>query len=625
MGTAYTSAVAAIPSPLTKEFLPWVSSLVSYRQSESPVARSTTHYVAYDAAGDGTGGSGAGTEADPYLCTTVEHIDTLYSSLASGGDVSVLLKRGDEWQSSTGGIAQDIASTTIGAYGTGAKPILWGPGREYSSGWTLAAGNRYTRSEANDIAWVALASDLLGTILSRQTSQANCESTSNSFYNDTTGNVLHVNLGGTDPNTLTLRAFDINSLIGVELSANATRVDNILTYGWGCDPGSAGTQKHGIKTTVTGTDAAVASNCESYYNSSHCVGHNSSSSGGIVTFIDCSAGFTTDSSGGTTVFNGFSATGGGEVIFDNPTVVGGELPAGTSAYLPSATAVFGHTGSSTMALMLSRGLSHGDIDYPCAGATNFGDVPAASTITDARAFVINERATVHGTSNASPSSAFKIAGLNTVEIGGNNTVKPGASVTVRAATVNIQSGWALNCITTVDLSAVTETVYALWNIISGANTARLYNNRIKVIGNSATNFRIDHDAVTKSDGVELKNTILTAESFSSGKTAILNLGNNLVNAGNIANNAYFGWTGGSDTSTDDGYGNDAGKVEMAASPSLLASPTSDLIGAGEDVSLEYDYYGRTRSTVDIGPIANASSSTLRRNKYGIGLGLPLGL
>ena len=81
-----------------------------------------------------------------------------------------------------------------------------------------------------------------------------------------------------------------------------------------------------------------------------------------------------------------------------------------------------------------------------------------------------------------------------------------------------------------------------------------------------------------------------------------------MNAGNIDSNAYFGVTGSGDTTTDDGYGNDSNAVELSSSPTLLKAATGDLLGAGSDVGVDYDYNRRARFSVDVGPIGQAASS-----------------
>lgn len=73
---------------------------------------------------------------------------------------------------------------------------------EYTTGWAIASGNRYTRSEFRHITSVKNGS----TTLAKAVDATACGTTDNSFFWDSSGEVLHVNLAGTDPDTVTLTA-----------------------------------------------------------------------------------------------------------------------------------------------------------------------------------------------------------------------------------------------------------------------------------------------------------------------------------------------------------------------------------------------------------------------------------
>lgn len=599
MGTAYTSAIRTIPDPRTKDFPAWVDDLIDFRLAEAPVARSTTYYVAYDAAGDGTGGSGAGTEADPYLCATVDDIDTLYSSVASGGDVALLLKRGDEWTASSNGIAMDIANTTIGAYGTGNKPRLWAPGQTKTSGWSqISTTDRYANTLTSQPGWIVVESEYTTRVLSRQSAVGDVTSTSNSWFWAT--NTIQINLGGDDPNSYTIRSFDQGDLIGVNLSADGTRLDGVEASGWGINAASTSNQAHGIKTTVGGTDAAVVTNCESYYGSSHLIAHNyGAGSGGFATFQNCQAGLAQKNSSGETIFNFYTQTGSGEGIFDNCTSTHGTLPEGTSAYVKNAGSAYGHTNTGTNNLTIYRNHTTTDGTWGCVAAVRSDDHPTAAAITDARAFIIGETFNGPGVANGSGGPARTLfSHADEVRINCRFNLTPVGSITIAAFANLPVGGWAINNIYNIDLTSMTTANFGWWNALAATpSDAKFWHCRFDVTGQSTTNARFDFDGTTQSDGVELKNCIVTASGFSGGKTLILNLGNNLVNAGNIDNNAYFGVTGSGDTTTDDGYGNDSNAVELSSSPALTYTPESgdDLYEAGVDLNVEYDFTVTVRS------------------------------
>jgi len=633
MGTAYTSAIRTIPDPRVQDFPVWVGDLIDFRLAEAPVERTTTYYVAYDAAGDGTGGSGAGTEADPYLCATVDDIDTLYSSVASGGDVAVLLKRGDKWTASSNGIAMDIADTTIGAYGTGSKPRLWAPGAEYTSGWVQqGVSNRYVQTETTDVGWLVDVDAMLTNVLSRETSAANCAATSNSWAYVGAGNALSVNLGGTDPNTLTMRTFYTGDLIGVNLSADGTRLDGVEATGWGINAASTSNQAHGIKTTVGGTDAAVVTNCEAYYGSSHVIAHNyGAGSGGFATFQNCQAGLAQKNSSGETIFNFYTQTGSGEGIFDNCTSTHGTLPedVASAAYVKNAGSAYGHTNTGTNNLTIYRNHTTTEGTWGCVAAVRADDHPTAAAITDARAFIIGETFNGPGVANGSGGPARTLfSHADEVRVSCRFNLTPVGSISIAAFANLPVGGWAINNIYNIDLTSMTTANFGWWNANAATpSSAKFWHCRFDVTGQSTTNARFDFDATTQSDAVELKNCIVTASGFSGGKTLILNLGNNLVNAGNIDSNAYFGVTGSGDTTTDDGYGNDSNAVELSSSPALTYTPTGafSLRDAGTDLSVDYDYYDRTRdSSPAIGPVEYAQLSPLSDGLISSGIiGRPL--
>ena len=304
----------------------WKEYRVAQFEKLAPLERSNTYYF-----------SSAGLDAN--ACTTASPCLTR-SKCASlittnGGNTRCRFKFGETFDDATDLVITSNGNT-LDCWGTAAecasKPLFNAFTNKYnSSGWTLATGNRYTRAETNDIAWIRNQADRLGVNLVRTTSSANCEALSNSFFWG--ANVLHINLGGTNPNTLNLEAVTSNTANGVESQGDGNRVEGLRADGYGMDRSNSATQAQPFTNRSTGNKANYFKNLEGYYSGTHIMAHNApSGAGGKSVWNGCKAGFPMYGASGDNLFNTYSRDGEQETWFLNSTLQYGTLKSSDWSY-----------------------------------------------------------------------------------------------------------------------------------------------------------------------------------------------------------------------------------------------------------------------------------------------------
>lgn len=158
---------AAIPNALTDSpgFDGFANAIKQARLARCPIERGVTYYIEYSASGNSTGGSGAGTEADPWLCRSVSDVNTLMNAKDNDGantkytegNVRFRLK-GTFWRapSSSGeptGINLARKHITIDSWDT-TPAVLSGFDEPYpNTGWTNPSGTVWERDEATAVYW----------------------------------------------------------------------------------------------------------------------------------------------------------------------------------------------------------------------------------------------------------------------------------------------------------------------------------------------------------------------------------------------------------------------------------------------------------------------------------------
>lgn len=609
MGISYqnVAGVGPSPDPRSLRFRFWALALRQWRYLECPISRTTTYYFS-------TTGSDA---ADGLTTSTPKQTkleaQALIDAAPDPADIAILFKRGDEWTDSDV-LTLNKANITIGAYSTttGNRPWFSRFSLKYTaSGWTLAAGNRYTRAEASRVGSVRYQgyenSKSTSLVLSRQTSQADCEATSNSWY--WAASVLHVNIGGTDPNTLNLEANVANTDSGILIDSDGCRVDNIRVDGWGCDPANPHSpQAYQIKTRVSGTDSAVVSNCEGYYGGTHMMGHYTSTgggAGGIIMFDNCIAGFNTRNvASGETCFNTYAPQGGQETIFWNCTAAAGTLPTGTAAWTILCDSHFGHGGDLVAFILTWFDPGVPSIipsAYGCKVGAHYdiASLPGVSSdVTTVRCWIVGENFSGSGSTCPLPWNSATLHAYINCQYDLIPANLSSSAITSAGAANQTFEGWQINNVWKIDLTNQAGAgAIGMFNALGTINSVKFWHCSILIIPTDNT-FRLDLDSFSSdsSPTSEMKNTVYTAYPVTGGNVVYVGLNND---AAYQRNNAYAGITGRTGTVNRYDYGNAVNKVQLDGflRNYALNSYDNGLLSAGDpNVGVEYDLYWRKRDS-----------------------------
>ena len=594
--------IGPMPSPKSIKFRQWVNDLIAYRTRSTTAPRTTTYYFSTT----GNDVSGDGSQGNPFA--TVSKAITL---LAAGtGGMAFLFKRGDQWNETTL-MTLNKPNCTVGAWGTASnKPWFNRFTLKYNSaGWTLAAGNRYTRAETTDMAWLRyqdyLQSKDPALCLKLVSSSAECEANSNTFFWG--ANVLHVNLGGTNPNTLNLEACPTNTANGFDVTATGCRIEGIRVDGWGmsvANPHSP--QSYQIRWALPTNGVGSASNCETFYGGTHLhaiYNPGATALGGAVLIEDCDAGFALQGGAGETIFNTYVTLGECETIFNRCKVVAGTLPNGVAAWAVRGKAFYGHTaGVGKHDLIICNDCEIIDSAITTQNTADFADTRPAISIETCRTFIIGE---VH-IGRAVPWTPY----LNTCYINCFWDITPAidypaGGYSAAGASSQEFDGYWINCTWRVNqINQASTTRRALFNALGTTNECQFLHCRLHITQTDNA-FGIDYDAngADSAPNAVFANTIYTAEVASGAVTVALN-----NTAGKCFNNAYRNITGGAGTSNRFDYGNHANKIELTSDLdydnfTLPSSHPCARAGA-VNIRVEYDRFWRLRnlSAPSIGPV-----------------------
>lgn len=555
-GITHEALGVGIPNPKSIAFKAWKED--KYREVRDYCVirdRPTTYYFS------ATGNDAADGLTPATAKQTVSEASIVIA--ASSGSIQILFKRGDEWNVETS-LEVSKPFVEIGAYGTGNAPWFNRFAQKYTaSGWTLAAGTRYTRAEAIDTSWLRYQgwddskSTVVGKVLSRQASAVDCQATSNSFFWD--AGVLHVNLGAINPNTVNLEGnANATNVIGVMVSADGGYVHDIRVDGFGqsTDEPDSDTS-YQIAWMQGSNERGYAYNCETYYGSSVVHGQIQGYSGAITLIESCSAGFALQGAGSESIFVTKSVEGLQQTFFVNNTIVAGTLPSGTLPWVRRGLPFTSSTTSDTTGLLIADGNTILGSNFSCDRLTYFENTPAADTLDKVRAFIIGEVA------NGAFLTTFPYK--NIAWINCNYTITPqplpGDTMWEGTSIEEYFSGWMWN--TTVELSfagQVSPATKSFYNALTSNNNCRLWHNRIYIILSSVLTARIDFNTALSdsSPNCEFFNNIYLASVASRLSVGLNNTSDNLKN------NAYFNIVGGADLVTRTAYGNDAGKVQLTS-------------------------------------------------------------
>lgn len=584
-----TIAAPATMSNIATSYSTWISekdTRIAAFETNCPLERGTTYYFAQ--AGDDTeDGLTEGTAKK-----TLAEAQVLHDAAATDADMRLRFNRGDEWDEAVGLIFTKD-NITVDAYGTGDKPLFNCFYTKYlasANSWTLATGNRWSLTEALDVAWIRETADRLGTVrgthVIRQDSAANVAATDNSFWWDSGGTELHINLAGDDPNDHDLEVVFSNVTSGLEMGGDGCRVEDIRADGWGMHRTNSATSKHGIVNTSSVDDANLFKYCDAHYGTSHCIAHRLTGAGGRSMFIGCKAGYTIhNGASAETICNTYSSTGGQETWFLGCDIVAGTLRSSDWTYAiekTRGTGFFCHSAGTDIGLVVVFECSvKTNTITQAAALSHFLNNPAvaAHDLTDNLAFCVNSSYEARG---ASHFGQMDLSGI----IYGCKYYFSQYSVGPQALCNTIEdTPYIINTYIDIDVADVANTIQGLINTSSGDNTYVFVHSTVKLrnpAGTGASRWGIDYDVLDDvgaavntldSRNAEMYNSIID---FSESQTGGYHLA--VTNqATSIIGNAYFEVD--DEATFERGYDNDAEAVALT-SATTFGTKQSELVKAG---------------------------------------------
>lgn len=412
--------VGSMPSFTTLAWLKWYQGLLSMRGRECPVARTTTYYVVQHASGDASGGGQAGTQSAPYRVRHLDDLSSLIATLDNSPDVAILLARsttatahGGSYYyriaaAGTGGLTLGgSADMTLGAWGTGNKPIISGFIADDGTPWTLDT-DRYWKSYTSAVYWVRMntapASSLTTgteTVFTKRTSAATVGAADNSWWWDSVAQRLYVRVGANEDPAGDIEVCQSAADDGIAVvDVDGCRIDNLVSMGWAMD--NRANNVNCCTVAVTGTNACVVSDCEFYYGPKHAHQSYANSAGGITTWLRCKSGLclapTADpppNQTDPTNHVAYNLNGSHELIRVDCENYYGALPESAVTTSRRGTPYYAHTGGvATMALAIVWGEKSYSTTYGCKGCGGLADLPAPTThatIAEYRGFIVGEQ------------------------------------------------------------------------------------------------------------------------------------------------------------------------------------------------------------------------------------------
>lgn len=460
IGASYSAITGQLAHPRTQTsiLLTQLSTLESVRLSNVTLGRSTKFYFS----GSGNDGN-AGTIGSPYR--SLAKLATIVSGYPTGGMVQFLFNKGDIYYPTN---SDDLiilrSGMTIGAYGTGNKPILsCFVGQILTTDtWTLDAGTPGVDATYSiavpQVSWLAYKDPTLKLTspITKALSLAFCRANANTFF--WSGGTLYFRMtGGTNP---TGTAWEyVKGITGAsphfDLYGTNIRCEGVRFEGWGiCLDANKADSVYGVKNdTVNATDEQVMKDCELYYTGYHA---GSAIGPGKVTYKSVTVGHARlRSANSCTMFVGYSDNGGHETLILDCTCAYGNLweDNGTGIQGRTAQSAYGHVGvSGSMAIAVCRNMTCSSGTYSCLQSASFDNLPTAkadptyatneTNIRSARGFIINELMNYASTETIQGmSESISIGGV--VRINGRWNGKVGWTGTASAGDPG--TGWFINC------------------------------------------------------------------------------------------------------------------------------------------------------------------------------------
>lgn len=546
------------PAFTSWDFLQWRRSIVTAKSAPARWEPQTVYYVSESEGDDMNDGS----ELNPWQ--TIAKVQSIIDGLGSGTKTVFRFKRGDTWEETGTGTGTngsscllDVSQSHIGieAWGAGQKPFFNRFVNKHSSGWTVSSGDVYVKNVSEDVAWARLESDRL-TPFFEATDAADCATnvaeTSGSFFFDNATGDLFVNLGGTDPNTVTIETAESNDE-AIEIKGNGCFLRNIRLDGAGIHR-TAGATQGGIRMSNGNLDTCLFEWCEMYFGSSHAIHHNRfTGSGGIAVMIGCVAGFSKyNGTAGTTLFNSYAQLGNQEAFLQDCECPFGTLPShewhnpndadGTKL---EGAGFYSHTagGGATTGFILVDGLKcdHDNPWGPNDGAYG-GNPPSAATLEDAKFVVFNES----WFNSRKGMRIFRLSPTHGVKLCSKMIGGYGADWATRAISNVPQYGWLINSVIDVTHPSALANAHGVFNGNSNSNAKWYFNRIIQRPENANHDLLINYDGGTTWQNGDLANNVFA-------RIGTYDLSRN-VTTGSVPadNNAFWNWkTGDKGTNSTD--------------------------------------------------------------------------
>lgn len=589
--------------------------------ANAPILRGTQIYIDQDPAGDATGGGGAGTSGDPYLCDTWDDVcDLLMVTLTLADDTAIIFRDGDYYEG-THQFDIDTSHLTVCTRDQYAAALL---GAIKPTATQRVFVNHFTIKIPAASSWTNTATDTYyfqfgaadptlyqirkqterltdGEMFRNMTSIANLATlsgTQRGFFYDTANDRAYIKVtAGEDPADFAWElvdgeahasnAADRRATFSVLNNTTGVRITGVRSDGFGYTAAASG-QYYGIKTLVGGDRFVVVNDVECYFNNRHNLGCNENNgTGGVTVYEDCFVGFCFDPSA--TMHVHYNAPGGQTAYVRNMTCVAGSIPTNNSTSRARGRGAFCHTdgvGTNLVNKAYFFDLIAKEHEFGIAELGYVNDNVDTSVVllrTDLRLSQCNvymvrfldERYAIGSTSTAINQNM-----RGAVNIGHRLFSRPAAgSNSANFASAAPRSTYAINCVQSFDMQDYTTGTFGMYNG-GGANSSlpkgsQFYNCYIENLNLvSGVIFCFFERSNTSSSSppstlflYETRNCTL-AEIGGAG-TSYASHGNNV---GQNSNNAYWGVTQG--LNQNRGYNNVANFVELSAAPWLDTIPQS---------------------------------------------------
>lgn len=567
---------------------------------------------------------------------------------AGASNIRIRLKRGNTWQE-TNSFNFTGNNITIDDWGDPSlpKPYLKKFTTYAAGSWANTSGAVYEQPESNTVAWVREKDDVRpGSAYIRGTSITDVQANPGSWWWDTVAQKIYIQTRLGQVPTSTAITYDVvytNTVAGIKCSGDNIRIENIRCDGWSAvysaTAGSSdNTSNYNFRFEGSGTNVCLMIGCEGYYSTFHNFGLNCSTTGGILTLVNCRAGRLVSVTG--TNFVGYAASGNQEYIVHNYETIGGCLKQIGQNYSNAQDGGVGqpcyaHTdaaGGHLVGLGIVWGGRNTRDQYQEGNASIIANAPTFADLKDCRAFVVEEEFLCRDITTldaANEGVATRYIGNDPGDWNGVyiNCVRESRYYSSNNEASHYDFGnWhgiAINCRFLFDfvgnksVNAVGG-VAVMYNLANNAAnwTATLYNCSLEIRGNGnagvatlylCANTNTSPNAATAGGYF---NCLLVARGLSSGASAYVALKNDALF---LNHNAYSGFNfnaGAAKTDTFRGYSSDPNLVDATGViPAVRPGPTSPLITttgnrlvAPGNYTLEYDASWAPRSnTPAIGP------------------------